>query len=170
MVFIIITGAISWLSYEKSSLYKEEAQVYLGVFKPKPEIIEYENLIVISKPSTCEITEAKYKEISPKLIQALLKANKSSSNPIKLAELEGKVPLMSWEDTKKLNKEGILHYFKPEDYTLLYLSRVGFNNERTEALVCIENPTSRHNEGFLVHLNKNNKTWKVSSEIYIRAI
>jgi len=97
-----------------------------------------------------------------------LLTNNEKAKPVKLTSLKDVVPLLSWNDTKKLNEDGILQDFNPLDKTLFYLSRAGFNSERTRAIVCIENKSSRHNEGFIIQLRKIEDSWKTIQNTYIK--
>jgi len=170
VLFIISIMTTLWLALtsEKNALRKEENSVYLSIFKPDPKMQTFPHVITASKPVTCNITTQSDHDIPDALISALLLANNDKAQPIKLSMLENIVPILNWADTKKLNKMGVLTNFNPMDKALFYLSRAGFNQDRTQAIVCIENKSNRHNEGFVIQLRKIEGDWKIMKNTYIK--
>lgn len=163
-LILAVTITLSFFAYKKYQLANEEGLVYVAIFKPNPNIIEFNNVLALSKPSICESSESNYKEISEDTIQDFLKANNEGTYPTRLSILEGQVPIVSWNDTKRLHDEGIINFFWPEGHKLLYLSRVGFNKSKTEAVLCIEEYNTDYALnalGSLIFLNKIKGKWKV---------
>lgn len=140
-ILFIIFLSVAVLAYFAYGQYKqrtEEGLVYLSLFQPNPYIKEFEKLIIFSKPSICKAGKAQFKDFPQDVFTEFNRLNAEDVAPIKLSALEGKVPIVSWEDTKALHKKGIEDSFSPEGYRLMSLSRVGFNDSRDKAIVCIE--------------------------------
>lgn len=168
LIFVILaTFGIAWIAYDKHRQATDEGLVYLGLFHPDPSKIEFENVVVLSRPSTCESGEAHYKGLPAEAVQDFVEANKKGVEPIRLSVLEGEVPIVSWEDTKRLFEKGTTKFFRPKGHRLLKLSRVGFNKQKTEAIACVEISDGSFGEALLIHLRNDGHNW---SAVEIRNI
>lgn len=167
LVFILATVTVSTVAYNKNALRAEEGLVYISIFAPKPEIIEFKNVVALSKPGICSSSEAHYEGLPTETVNEFIKANKEGVSPIRLTALEGNVPIVSWEDTKKMHEEDNASAFRPENKKLVYLSRAGFNKQRTNAIVCIEISDQNYAQGILLYLEKKGNDWKISKNINI---
>ena len=167
LALLLFTVTISIVAYTNYELRTEEGLVYKSVFEPNPEFIQFENIVTLSKPSICRSTEVHYKDLPTELVNNFIKANEAGSKPIRLTALEGNVPIVSWEDTKRMHEEETIFTFRPVNKRLLYLSRVGFNKQKTNAIVCIEISENSYGQGVLLFLEKNENKWKVSNSINI---
>jgi len=82
--------------------------------------------------------------------------------------------LVSGEEISQIMKEGEweLFYQKfPKSQGIIYLSRVGFDAGRTQALVYFGNPTSATSGmGWYVLLEKKAGTWTIKREIWMWVI
>ncbi len=168
LIISLVTTFLVSISNNRQTLEKEESQVYLSIFNPNPDIKTFPGVITVSKPATCNISTEKNHGIPPLLIKALLHSNSKKAKPVKLTVLKDIVPLLSWEETKTLNEDGILQDFNPQNKTLFYLSRAGFNKDRSESIICVENKSNRHNEGFVIQLRKIEGQWKTIKNTYIK--
>lgn len=167
LAFILITVAVSTIAYSKYTLRNEEGLVYVSIFEPKSKIIEFENFITLSKPSICSSSESYFKGLPIEAVDDFKKANKEGAAPIRLTALELNVPIVSWEDTKSMHESGTTFAFRPKNKSLLYLSRVGFNKKRTNAILCIEVSKNSYGKGVLFFLEKKDNKWKVSNNLTI---
>ncbi len=168
LIISLVTTVLVSISSNRKTLEQEESQVYLSIFNPNPDIKTFPNVYTVSKPSTCNISTKRSHDIPPLLIKALLQANNQRAKPVKLTALKNIMSLLSWKETRALNEDGILLDFNPQNKTLFYLSRAGFNKNRSEAIVCIENKSDRHNEGFVIQLRKIEGKWKTIKNTYIK--
>lgn len=169
-LFFISVITTLWLSLsdEGRPFRKEESRIYLSIFKPDPKTQAFPNVITASKPATCNLTAQSHPDIPLPLVRSLLLVNNKNAQPVKLSMLKDIIPVLNWEETQKLNKTGILTNFNPMDKTLFYLSRAGFSQDKTQAIVCIENKSNRHNEGFVIQLRKIEGDWKIIKNTYIK--
>ena len=124
---------------------------------------------MLSNPSTCESNTHHYTSLPIETVKSFLEANSIGTAPIRLGNLEGKVPIVSWSDQIKMHSEGSIELFKPNDIKLLRLSRAGFNKGRTNAIVCIESYEGTYGNASLIFLEKNNDKWKETKNIRIWA-
>ena len=161
LAFILVTVIISKIAYSDYILRTEEGLVYESLFEPNPEVIEFTNIIALSQPSICQSSKLNYKNLPEEPVTNFIKVNGENSKPIRLTTLEGKVPIVSWEDTKSMHEKGITLLFRPEDKRFLKLSRVGFNKQKTNAIACIEISENMYGEGILVFLEKKKNKWIV---------
>ena len=167
LAFFIFVLGLATIAYSKYTLRSDEGLVYLGVFKPKAELLEFEKIITLSRPSTCRSSKAHFKGLPITPVKKFIEANKDGASPIRISRLEGNVPIVSWEDTKGMHQKGTTFAFHPENKRLLYLSRVGFNNERTNAILCIEISENSYGQGILFFLEKKGNKWEVKKNITI---
>lgn len=164
LVFIFVSASVAIVAYSKYTLRNEEGLVYLSIFEPNEETIEFQNVISLSRPSICGSSEAHFKGLPSDSVNEFIKANREGATPIRLTALEGNVPIVSWEDTKSMHKSGTTFAFQPENKRLLYLSRVGFNKSNTQAVLCIEEYNTDYALnaiGRLFYLHKIKGRWKV---------
>ena len=165
LAFVSVTVTVSTVAYNKHILRSEEGLVYTSIFDTKPKIIKFKNIITLSKPSVCNSSQVHYKSLPTETVNEFIKANKEGTSPIRLTALEGNVPIVSWEDTKNMHNKGITNTFKPMNKKLFYLSRVGFNKQRTSAIVCIEISEHNYGQGILLFLQKKENDWEVTKNI-----
>ena len=163
LIFVLAIGVTSivWLAYDRHHRINEEGLVYIEIFQPDPKVIEFDNVVVLSKPSICKSGDVHYKGLPSDATKEFIKLNEKSMSPVRLSKLEGLVPIVSWEDTKKLYENGTVNFFRPEKHKLIYLSRVGFNSVFTEAIACIEVSENSFGRGILYYLNKENNQWRL---------
>jgi len=161
--FILLFGTLilGFYVYQNHIRSTEEGLVYIGVFNPNPKIKEFKNIVALSNPTICRTKNAHYKGLPLQAIQDFQEANKIGASPIRLTILEGKVPIVRWKDTKRIHEKGVVKLFRPPNYRLLHLSRVGFNSEMTRAIVCIELSEGSFSTSSLIYLNKIDGKWKV---------
>lgn len=125
IALIFGVSLVSWMAYDRYHQANEEALVFIGIFQPTHRVIEFESVIALSKPSICSSSAANYEGLPTDVVSSFITINEKNSGPIRLSKLEGKVPVVGWEDTKKLHENRTVNFFHPENYKLLYLSRVG---------------------------------------------
>ena len=164
LIYLVIAisaiSIITWYSYTNSRHIREESAVYLGVFNPKPNIIDFKDFVVMSSPGTCQANKANLKDFPADIVKRFLSAN-NNAKPIRLSGLEGKVPIVSWEYTQKLYSNGLLKTFTLKSRKLFHLSRVGFDKTMTRALLCIKTRTINQGQANLIYLNKISNKWKI---------
>lgn len=161
LVVLFGTAAVAWVAYGRYSQIKEEGLVYLGLFRPNPGEIEFENVVALSTPTTCKTNQAHYTGLPPDVVRDFVEVNGKGAGPVRLSVLEGKVPIVSWEDTKRLHEKSAAEVFQPPQHKLLRLSRVGFNSESTEAIACVEISKGTFGQGVLIYLKKTGEQWSV---------
>ncbi len=163
-IFSVILSSIIVLAYFAYGEYKqrvEEGLVYISLFKPSPYIKEFEEIIVFSNPSVCGVTnKARYKDYPQDMLSNFIRLNAEGASPIKLSILEGKVPIVSWEDTKNIHKKGIETFLNPKGLRVIRLSRVGFNKGRNKAIACVEYKGGRHWNEHIFYFEKIKKKWE----------
>ena len=114
-----------------------------------------------SYPSTCEQDSKNHHKFSQSLWDSFLKANEHKNGPIQLFSLKGLANTVKWEDNLQIyDTEGGSKLFRTTDKNLIQISRVGFNENETEALICLE-PGWR---GLLFHMRKQDDGWIIIKE------
>jgi len=97
------------------------------------------------------------------------RANGQGVSPIPLSAIGGRVPVVSWEDTKRISSAGYL--WLPIERGLVWVSRVGFSGFFSKAAICIANSNASHGWGSLFVLERQGLQWSiVRSEHDARAI
>ncbi|MGH1540093.1 MAG: hypothetical protein ACRBHB_06705 [Arenicella sp.] len=149
-------------AYEQNKQRTEEGLVYLSLFQPNTEVKEFDHIIAFSKPSICSSDEAHFSGFPQEALSNFLKINAEGAKPIRLSNLEKKVPIVSWSETQNIYTKGIEDFFKPKNKSLVSLSRVGFNKERNEAVACVEIYKNSLGEGILLFFEKSRDIWKIT--------
>jgi hypothetical protein len=157
----IFTILISYVALFLYARHNEEISIYLSIFEAYPHIVDSNNILAVSYPHTCQLKDKNIEGLSKSTIKDFFSSNTNSSDPINLSKLTGKVSVVKWEENKSMHDKGILFAFKPPEYGLLLLSRVGFNADKTEAVLCITNRKGHYGAGVLYLLRKITGTWKV---------
>jgi len=160
LLFISVVLTISVYAYNQHKHNSDEMDIYASIFNITNGLFELDEVITLSNPSICKSNNIHYSSLPTETVKNFLSANDNNSRPMRLSNLEGKVPIVSWEDQKKMHSEGSIELFMPGDVTLLRLSRAGFNNNRTNAIVCIELYNSSYASGTIIYLEKRGKKWK----------
>ncbi len=147
---------------------RAEAAVYRSVFnelKIQSEESTWNGKVaVLSKPSSCNTAiggGSKWADIPEEVFQKFLAANSYNAEPVKLTSMNGFIPIVSWEDNKRLHRAGYI--WKPEDQPVLGLSRVGLNYVLNKAVLCIEKIVPSMLGGFAIvfFVEKENGKWVV---------
>ncbi|MCP3675753.1 MAG: hypothetical protein GY829_14970 [Gammaproteobacteria bacterium] len=155
---------MSYLGLKSSA----EAAVYRSVFnelKIQSEESTWNGKVaVLSKPSSCSTAiggDSKWADIPEEVFQKFLAANSYNAEPVKLTSMNGFIPIVSWEDNKRLHRAGYI--WKPEDQPVLGLSRVGLNYVLNKAVLCIEKIVPSMLGGFAIvfFVEKENGKWVV---------
>ena len=164
IVALIIASIVSYFGLRSNA----EANVYRTVFTQlKSESGEPTwngKLAVLSKPSTCDIDNDKstsWADIPKQIVHNFIEANSGNAEPVKLTSLEGFVPIVSWEDNKRLHRAG--YNWKPGDQPVLAVSRVGLNYTLNKALLCVEKivPSMLGGLAVIIYLEKEDGKWVV---------
>ncbi len=113
--------------------------------------------IFISRPYQCEVSTAEL-EADPVLVN-MKSVNKQGASPIPLNAIEGRVPIVSWEDTKRIASAGYL--WNQEDRGLVWVSRVGFSGLFENAAICLANSKAAHSWGTIFVLKRSGLQWDV---------
>jgi hypothetical protein len=114
-----------------------------------------------SYPSTCKQDSINSHGYSESLWNNFLEANEHKNGPVQLFSLKGVANTVKWEDNLQIyDTEGGSKFFRSSDKNLIQISRVGFNENKTEALICLE-PAWR---GLLFHLRKQDESWVIIKE------
>ncbi len=161
LLIVLGTTGLAWVAYSQHRLRSEEGLVYLGLFQPNPDKVEFRNVIAFSRPSVCDSSEPHYLGFPQDVVSEFLEANDKEAKPIRLVALEGEVPIVSWEDTKRLHGDGLAAFFRPQEHRLLSLSRVGFNGAMNEAIVCVEISEDSSGPAVLYYLKKRVDAWDI---------
>lgn len=113
--------------------------------------------IFISRPYQCEVSRAELEEDS--VLVNMRSANKQGGSPIPLNAIDGRVPIVSWEDTKRIASAGYL--WNPKDRGLVWVSRVGFSGLFENAAICLTNSIAPHGWGVIFILKRSGLQWDV---------
>jgi len=130
-----------------------ESDVYLAVLAP------YSNTstVLASGPSTCGINSPNVAGIPSTLVASFLAANAPGAKSISLASLNGHFAIA---DSAKINRfaaAGVSSsVLMRAQGSLVHLSRVGFNSDRSEALFCAEGK-----DGGLFHVRLQDGHWQL---------
>ena len=142
-----------------------ENEIYLSLFGGDLLRIEDNTgILVVSSPSTCELSESDAQNFPSDLKRQFLSANDTSSFPIRLNSLEGLVDLVSWEDTKRLYKSRIDSSIpaRIEHHVIYALSRVGLNTAKTEGMLCVVT-LGDHVKAQAIHMKKQKDQWRIQN-------
>jgi len=161
IIGVAVIVAVTGVAYFRYFTAHEEGSVYLTILNPAPELHKFKRFVALSRPSICGSTKANYEGLPPDVVKAFIQVNAKGVKPIRLRSLEGQVPIVSWDDTERMYQSGITEQFHPHGRALLKLSRVGFNNRKTEAITCIETSDGSYGDSQLFYLRKDSETWKV---------
>ena len=161
-IFVVFSALVLALASIWVLLRPKETDVYFAALSP------YSNFssVLTSKPSTCNVTTKSIPGIPSELVTSFLEANDSSAKPISLKVLTSKFAVADGSKLKNAALAGV----SPQTLisgprTLVYLSRVGYSINRSDALFCAEGLGSG-----LFHLRYQNGRWQQIQMITIGII
>lgn len=134
----------------------DEQKIYKVLFEEFKHQAIAEKVLFQSKPRNClAYDENTISGIPPELIAAFELANRKDAVVVDLDSLRGDFNIVKYQFAKRFYKEDT-RIPNTKGYTLIKLTRVGFNTSKTEALACVAGHT-----GNLVHLKKHGREWSV---------
>lgn len=161
VVVLVVVATVTWASVYGVRAHFER-QVYVTVIEGMlgndragipPEVPLN---VFISRPYYCEGSSVLATE---PVLRSMRRANGQGISPIPLNAIEGQVPVVSWEDTKRIANAGYLWY--PKERGLVWVSRVGFSGLFSEAAICMANSNAPHGWGSLFILERRGLQWSV---------
>ena len=164
-LYSVIVFAVAFFAWDNSD--HDEQDVIFSLIKHLTHDIDASSAAIYSYPSTCHTDESDTNKYNISLWENFHKVNRHENGPIQIFSLKGLANTIKWEDNLQIyNTEGVALRFRPTDKVLVKLSRVGFNKDKSEALICFE-PTGL---GTLFHLKIKNNEWVVLAEnnVYVQ--
>jgi len=168
---IVISVVIFW---SWSAHTNPEQDVYFAYFSQLKDKNMPDNSIILSRPSSCGATKAHGIDLPSDTFTNFLNANTDEIEPIRLLSLEGLIPIVGWGDTKKLNKSRSAltrgtAVFPPDGRIGFMISRVGFNKNKSQAIMCVEYSEGLSGWALLLYFELEESNWdlKRSSTIWI---
>ena len=159
LLYGVIVFIIAFLALNNSA--HNEQSVVMSLVEAINKEESPSHVAFYSYPSTCEQDSKNHHGYSQSLWDNFLKANEHKNGPIQLFSLKGVANTVKWEDNIQIyDTEGGSKLFRTSNKNLIQLSRVGFNEDKTEALICLE-PGWR---GMLFHLRKQDGGWVIIRE------
>jgi hypothetical protein len=151
-IFVVFSAFVFAAASAWVLLAPKETDVYFAALS------QYSNYssVLTSKPSTCDVTAESVPGISSALVASFLDANNSSAKPISLKALTSKFAVADGTKLENAALAGV----SPQTLvsgprTLVYLSRVGYSSNGSEAVFCVQGLGSG-----LFHLRYQNGRWK----------
>ena len=135
---------------------------------PEPAVYEIatstfasSNVAVASSPSLCGATAGNFQGILPSLVEAFQRANEPGASLGDVSGLRNHFAIANSSQLAALEAQGLgPQKAGSPQVPLLRLSRVGFNSEHSEALMCIRAPYG----SMLIHLRKVDGSWQLLSQ------
>jgi hypothetical protein len=134
-----------------SLLRPPETNVYAAALAPYPEA----RPLLTSRPGTCGVGRHA-PGIPDSLISSFISANGPDARPISLSSMHWRYDIAPAEKIKAYSILTARNAAASRGGQLVFLSRVGFNPDRSEALFCLEG-----NGGWLFYLRLTDGVWKV---------
>jgi hypothetical protein len=138
-----------------ASLRQSETDVY------RTALAQYANdhSVLASAPSSCQIESTghpAFRSLDPGLVSSFLAANAAGTTPISLEALREYFAIADSDTLAAYQRAGVSSaVLLPGERTLVRLSRVGFNRDKSEALFCLESRS-----GVLIHLKQQSGSWQ----------
>jgi hypothetical protein len=129
-----------------------ESDVYLAVLSPYAN----SSTVLASSPSTCGIKPGSIAGVPSTLVSSFLAANVPGAPSISLSALNGHFALANSAKLNRFTSAGVSPSVLLGGHDLVRLSRVGFNNNRSEALFCAEG-----RDGGLFYVRMQNGHWQL---------
>ncbi|MES9970700.1 MAG: hypothetical protein ABW092_11760 [Candidatus Thiodiazotropha sp.] len=134
---VLIAAAIMVINQGQDN--RLENQVYLNVLSLVGTGSDFDSKIMVSRPAACLLDESILDLIPHDMRMDYLDKNKNSDAIIRLSALEGKYNVLTWDAAQEFRgKESVIIAARYPEKQPLYLSRVGFNTERTKAVLCVD--------------------------------
>ena len=151
-ILIVLTAIIFAVTSVWILFQPKETDVYFSALRPYASYAP----VLTSRPTTCNVTAKSLPSIPSELVSDFLQANSTSAKSISLKALTEKFAVM--DSSKQKNQQLIdissnRKIFDPR--MLVYLSRVGYNKNHSEALFCVKGLGIG-----LFHLRYQNDRWQ----------
>lgn len=160
LLSILFVFALAVLSQNNES--QEENAVYVTVLGFSVHSPDSHNMKLLSSPSACQMHDIGHLTVEQPLLTTFLQANSADATPIRLPALKNHYTVVDWAQTRRLNDSiGELEKIRSTEEDVVMLSRVGFDESRRQALVCI----AARSRGTFYVLRKEADTWVVVSLI-----
>jgi len=154
IAFLVIAGVLAvaglrWLNPEPA------------VYEAATSVFSSSNVAVASSPSLCGATAGNFQGILPSLVEAFQRANEPGVSLGDVSSLRNHFAIANSSQLVALEAQSLSpQKVGSPQIPLLRLSRVGFNPEHSEALMCIRAPYG----SMLIHLRKVDGSWQLVSQ------
>ncbi|MET0069188.1 MAG: hypothetical protein ABW096_04060 [Candidatus Thiodiazotropha sp.] len=167
-IVFVVTVTLVVFAWNNQRLGDVEGKIYWSVINEVFPAREYpENLAFISMVTTCENPEYVRDSVPVSVTDNFIEANGPGGTPLRLSFCEGVVPVADWKSTKEVHDRNSARSI-PGGKEIVSISRAGFNEERTKALICLKNLKDHHHrKSVFFYLEKKHETWKVINDYAI---
>ena len=167
VVVLVVISIVSYLGLKSNAEENVIRSVFTQLKSESRRATWNERIAVLSKPSRCHIYDAdgtNWEDIPKQVVREFIESNSDNAEPIKLTSLEGFVPIVKWEDNKRLYRAG--YSKKPQDLPVLGVSRVGLNFTLNKAVMCVERivPSTLGGFAYIFYLEKKEGKWIVKMD------
>jgi hypothetical protein len=134
-----------------------DSDVYLAVLGSQTSAA----VVLVSRPSICDHGVVAISNRPPELPEDLFKdflaANAQDASPVSLERLRDRFAVADGQMLARFGAAGVSpSTLVSGNRELIYLSRIGYNSDHTEALVCVEGK-----QGDLFHLKRQDGQWRL---------
>ena len=159
LVVLLFVVAISVVIITRNYL-DNERNVYIAFFKQFERQPDMKNVAFMSVITTCSISPNNIKKAPGNLINNFKKANDKNAELYDLSIFSSMVNVVGWQDTKRYKDMPNTLNVK-SGKSIILISQLGFNDEKNQALLCI----NAGDTSFIYVFKKTNTSqWKLDME------
>ena len=166
-VFATVCVVILGISWYLSDEAQEEKEIYSAfVHQTWGNSLPEDNVAFYSFVGQCEVALSSTHlyippEIPDETFQDFVSSNGKFSRALNLESWEQGLAVVSWESTKVISSANCVGII-PEGKTLVGLSRVGFNSDKTDAVLCVIGASASHRTEMFIRLARHNGDWEIN--------
>ena len=113
-----------------------ERNVYIAFFKQLEFVPDMKDVAFMNVISTCSASPEDIKEASEELFTGFMKANDKNTELYDMSIFSSMINVVTSQDARKYKEMPNVVNMKSEK-NIVQISRVGFNNKKTQALLCV---------------------------------
>lgn len=142
-----------------SNYHDDEREIYTAFFKQFKYEPALNDAAFMSFTSDCGASHKHIQQVSESLFTNFRAKNSKDSMPVNISNFSYMVNVVGWEDTLRLHNAGAPHSARINSQkNIILISRIGFDEGNTMALMCFESSFSAN---IILFKKMNSRQWEI---------